>query len=64
LGRLAFGADPDLVPIVVNILWAMYDILALSAVLVAALYRPDDEPVMTVDATAAMVHGRAGTGGR
>lgn len=48
----------------VNILWALYDILALSAVLGAALYRPDEEPVIATDGTAAMVHGRAGTGGR
>ncbi len=64
LGRIAFASDPDLVPIVVNILWALYDILALSAVLVGALYRPAEEPVIATDGTAAMVHGRAGTGGR
>ncbi len=65
LGRLAIGANEDGVPIVINVLWAVYDLVALSAVLDATFYRPagDDDPVVSVDSAAA-IHGRAGMGSR
>jgi cellulose synthase (UDP-forming) len=41
LGRLAFGVDrADVVPVVVNVLWALYDIAALSVIFGALAYRP------------------------
>lgn len=65
LGRLAIGANEDGVPIVINVLWAVYDLVALSAVLDATFYRPANEADadMLVDSAAA-IHGRAGTGGK
>lgn len=64
LGRLALGLHDDGVPIVVNVLWAIYDLVALSVVLDATFYRPtDDDKTVPID-SAASVHGRAGTGGK
>lgn len=65
LGRLALGANGDGVPIVLNVLWAVYDLVALSAVLDATFHRPasDADAHLSVDSAAA-VHGRAGTGGK
>jgi cellulose synthase (UDP-forming) len=42
LGRLALGWTEDGVPILVNVLWGCYDLIMLSAVIDAALYRPVD----------------------
>jgi cellulose synthase len=42
LGRLALGLTEDGVPILVNVFWGCYDLVMLSAVIDAALYRPDE----------------------
>lgn len=42
LTRLALGATDDGLPILINTFWAIYDIIALSVVLDAATYQPDD----------------------
>lgn len=43
LVRLAFGLTEDGVPILVNVAWAVYDLVMLSAVLDAATYQPGSE---------------------
>jgi len=63
LVRLAFGVTDDRVPVLVNIGWALYDLAALSVVLRAALYAPEDVHLVPID-SAASLHGRAGTGGK
>jgi cellulose synthase (UDP-forming) len=64
LGRLAFGVHEDGLPVVVNVLWAIYDLVALSVLLDAVFYRPPaDEEALPPD-SAASVHGRAGSGGK
>jgi cellulose synthase/poly-beta-1,6-N-acetylglucosamine synthase-like glycosyltransferase len=40
LTRLAFGATDQALAIVINIYWAVYDLIALSVILAAASYRP------------------------
>jgi cellulose synthase (UDP-forming) len=64
LGRLAIGANEDGLPIVINVLWAIYDLVALSAVLDATFYRPRDEEAGVPLESSASIHGRAGTGGK
>lgn len=64
LGRLALGLNDDGVPILVNVLWAIYDLVALSVVLDATFYGPaENDETVPVD-SAASIHGRAGTGGK
>ena len=50
LARLAFGATEDGIPLLINVLWALYDIAALSIVVDAATYQPRDaaKPEMTL----------------
>ena len=43
LGKLALGLSSDGVPILINVGWAAYDLVVLSAVLDAATYRPVGE---------------------
>ncbi len=64
LGRLALGVHDDGVPIVINVLWALYDLAALSVVLDAAFYSPAEDAAAVPLDSAASVHGRAGTGGK
>lgn len=67
LARLAFGFTEDGVPILINVAWAIYDLIALSVVLDAALYQPDAAVTIPLDPnvkTAALAHGRVGTGQR
>src|SRR5215212_7297803 len=64
LGRLALGIHDDGLPIVVNVLWALYSLVALSVVLDAALYRPADIGEGINLKSAASIHGRAGRGGK
>lgn len=61
--RLALGVTSESVPIVVNALWAGYDLLALSVVLRAVRYKPpEDGTELGNDVTAADARGRAGAG--
>jgi cellulose synthase (UDP-forming) len=65
LGRLALGLTEAGVPILVNVFWACYDLVALSVVLHAATYRPAtvEIPLPTEPAaTMAELHGRPGAG--
>jgi hypothetical protein len=65
LGRLALGLTEAGLPILVNVFWACYDLVALSIVLRAATYHPDvtDSPLPTEPATTmAEFHGRPGAG--
>jgi cellulose synthase (UDP-forming) len=69
LSRLAFGLTSNGFPIMVNVFWACYDLVALSAVLLAAAYKPPiDAPEPTIDpdpqGSAAAAHGRVGAGAR
>lgn len=59
--RLALGLTSDTVPITVNALWAIYDLIALSAVLQAVRYRPSEEEAID-SVMAADARGRAGAG--
>lgn len=62
LGRVALGATQDGFPILVNVFWASYDLLALSVILDAVTYRPSEEPGIQLPTepgtTAAEAHGR------
>lgn len=63
LGRLALGLTGDAMPIIVNVLWVCYDLVCLSAVLDAAVYRPDParEPIFpAVEADGRSAVGAAG----
>ena len=40
--HLALGLTDDGVPILINAFWICYDLVCLSAVLDAVIYRPDD----------------------
>jgi cellulose synthase (UDP-forming) len=64
LGRLALGLTEAGVPILVNVFWACYDLVALSVVLRAATYQPDltESPLPIESATMAELHGRLGAG--
>jgi cellulose synthase (UDP-forming) len=59
--RLALGLTSESVPIVVNALWAGYDLLALSVVLRAVRYRPPEDET-GIELTVADARGRAGAG--
>jgi cellulose synthase (UDP-forming) len=64
LCRLALDPHHDVVPIVVNIAWALFDLAALSVVLKAAFYKPVvDDQALPLE-SAATLHGRAGSGGK
>jgi cellulose synthase (UDP-forming) len=61
--KLALGLTSDEVPIVVNALWAIYDLIALSVILRAVTYQPPEEEVIPATVlTIADAHGRAGAG--
>lgn len=64
LGRLALGSNPNGTTTMINVVWALYDILALSVVLDATFHNPDIEGTGPVADGAALIHGRAGTGGK
>jgi cellulose synthase (UDP-forming) len=61
LGRLALGLTNDGLPIMVNVFWAVYDLVCLSVVLDAAVYgeRAEAAPAQPA-ATAAEARGRLG----
>jgi cellulose synthase (UDP-forming) len=64
LVRLALGLNGDTVSVVVNVAWACYDLVMLSAVVRAARYVPPEEPSAS-DAdgqSAAEAHGRVMAG--
>jgi cellulose synthase (UDP-forming) len=64
LARLALGFTDQAIPILVNVFWACYDLVALSAVLDAATYQPAPEESDTIppgDSVADLV-GRVGAG--
>ncbi len=63
LTRLILGIGEP-VPIVINTVWAVFDIILLSVVVSAAFHRPDDEVEGLPEGSLATLHGRAGTGGR
>jgi cellulose synthase (UDP-forming) len=63
LARLAMGLVDDRTPLVVNLGWAWYDLLALSVVVEALCYRPATEETASgalEPAPAGEVRGRAG----
>jgi cellulose synthase (UDP-forming) len=65
LGHLVLGQTEAGLPILVNVFWACYDLVALSVVLRAATYHPDvtESPLPTEPATTmAEFHGRPGAG--
>jgi cellulose synthase (UDP-forming) len=64
LGRLALGLHDDGIPVLVNVVWAIYDLVALSVVLDAVLHRPPEDTDLVPLESAASIHGRAGTGGK
>lgn len=69
LGKLALGLTTNGFPIVINVFWACYDLVALSVVLDAVTYRPPhDAPESAGDtdplAGAAAAHGRPAAGMR
>lgn len=43
LGQLALGWRNDGLPVVVNVFWAVYDLVMLSVVIDAAMYQPTEE---------------------
>ncbi|OAN40830.1 cellulose synthase [Chloroflexus islandicus] len=43
LGQLALGWRSDGLPVVVNVFWAVYDLVMLSVVIDAAMYQPTEE---------------------
>ncbi|MBI3967044.1 MAG: glycosyltransferase [Chloroflexi bacterium] len=69
LARLTLGLTDEGVPILVNVFWACYDLLALSVVLDAASYQPEEvaveaEPPVAPGPSIGDIHGRAGAGAR
>ncbi|HEV2529562.1 MAG TPA: glycosyltransferase [Thermomicrobiales bacterium] len=63
LTRLVLGIGEP-VPIVINVVWAVFDMILLSVVVSAAFHQPDDEQEALLEESFATLHGRAGTGGR
>jgi cellulose synthase (UDP-forming) len=64
LGKIAFGATEDQVSILINVAWAIYDLIMLSVVLGALTYRADPNAATpSPHAAAAMHRGRAAAGG-
>ncbi len=64
VGRLALGLTNNGIPVLVNVVWAIYDLVALSVVLDAVFYHPPEDADLVPLESAASVHGRAGTGGK
>ncbi len=65
LARLAFGLVEDGLPIAVNVFWAIYDLIALSALLDGVFYQPrEHSPFFAELSTIGAAHGRAGAGSR
>jgi cellulose synthase (UDP-forming) len=69
LARLALGAAPDGVAVLVNVAWISYHLVMLSVVLDAVMYEPPSDDNGFADersphATAALAHGRAMAGAR
>jgi cellulose synthase (UDP-forming) len=63
--RLLLGDSDDVVAILINISWSIYDLLVLSILLVAVRYRPDDHDTTAGALPAesiALERGRAGMG--
>jgi cellulose synthase (UDP-forming) len=64
VGRIILEEDAATIPIVVNLAWAVYDIVALSVVFTAVFYTPAEEDAEVPLESAAAIHGRVGVGGR
>ncbi len=64
VGRLVLNIHDDTIPVGVNVVWAVYDLVALSVVLDAVFHKPEADAEGTPLESAATVHGRAGTGGK
>lgn len=64
VGRLVLGVHDEGIPVMVNVVWAIYDLVALSVVLDAVFHRPPEDEDLVPLESAATVHGRAGTGGK
>lgn len=64
VGRLVLNLHDDTIPVGVNVVWAVYDLVALSVVLDAVFHKPAEDAEGTPLESAATVHGRAGTGGK
>jgi len=63
LSRVALGLANDQTAIMVNVGWAIYDLVILSVVLDAVTYQPADEGSAPIaQAGGAAVRGRAGAG--
>jgi cellulose synthase (UDP-forming) len=63
-GRLALGVHDDGIPVVLNVVWVIFDLMILSVVLNAVFQRsPEDEDLVPLE-SAATIHGRAGTGSK
>lgn len=61
LGRLALGYVTNGLPLLINVAWACYSLVALSAVIDAATYEPDEAPAVGEETvTAATMSGRVG----
>ena len=66
LSRVALGQTDKPAAILVNVAWAVYDLVILSVVLDAVTYQPSDEDATVSTGTqagAAMLRGRAAAGG-
>ena len=70
LVKLALGVASDEAPLIVNVAWAIYDLMMLSVVLDAVTYAPpaEDTPaepsLPAGELTAAVAHGRVASGAR
>ena len=64
VARYLLSDNMDTIPLIINIFWAVYDIVALSVVLSAVFYKPAEEASTVPIVSASTIHGRAGVGGR
>ena len=66
LGRLALGLTTNGAPILVNVFWAVYELVMLSVVLDALVYAPETSRTVSTervgDASIAVSRGRAAGG--
>ncbi|MDP3064583.1 MAG: glycosyltransferase [Chloroflexota bacterium] len=62
LARMALGYEREWLPVLVNVFWGCYSLLALSVVLDALAYRPVEAAPSDPNTTSAEVRGRAAAG--
>jgi cellulose synthase (UDP-forming) len=63
LTRLALGRTDETVPILINVFWIGYNLVMLSVVVEAAVYRPSDTPEPSIaDGELSEARGRVGAG--